>query len=137
MRYVFPVNETPTRPYAEIRAALLLAEELTPGAALPHLRMAADALTRLIDESLASTVLDEGTSLRGAGAAAGLTENAVGPRLARTTRLAGYANDSGRVTADAVRRAQYDAAAGVPAPDVVAARPLRFKARRPPGDSDR
>ena len=62
MRYLFPMNETPTRPYAEIRRTA--PRRADPGAALPHLRMAADALTRLIDESLASTVLDEGTSLR-------------------------------------------------------------------------
>lgn len=127
------MEPTPPRSYAEIRDALLLAETLSPGSALPHLRMAADALTALIDESLAAAVLDEGNSLRGAGAAAGLTENAVGPRLARTRRLGGYANDSGRVTADAVRRAQYDAAAGAPAPEPPAMAPLRFKPRRPSG----
>lgn len=127
------MEPTPPRSYAEIRDVLLLAETLSPGSALPHLRMAADALTALIDESLAAAVLDEGNSLRGAGAAAGLTENAVGPRLARTRRLGGYANDSGRVTADAVRRAQYDAAAGAPAPEPPATAPLRFKPRRPSG----
>ncbi len=127
------MDETPTRPYAEIRAALLLAEAVTPGAALPHLRAAADALTALIDESLAAAVLDEGSSLRGAGAAAGLSENAVGPRLARTARLGGYANEAGRVTAAGARRAQYDAESGAPAPEAPPAAPLRFKPRRPTG----
>lgn len=125
----------PTRPDIEaIKAALDAAGALTPVVALPHLRAAADLLATLIDESMAAAVLDEGASLRGAGAAAGLTENAVGPRLARTARLAGYANDAGRVTADAIRRAQYDAETGASAPDgPVAPAPMRFKPRRPTG----
>ncbi|GAA1746054.1 hypothetical protein [Nostocoides vanveenii] len=116
----------------EIKAALDVAGAMTPVVALPHLRAAADLLARLIDDALAAAVLDEGASLRGAGAAAGLTENAVGPRLARTARLAGYANDAGRVTADAIRRAQYDAETGTPAPAAPPTpAPMRFKPRRP------
>ena len=50
--------------------------------------------------------------LRSAGAAAGLTENAVAPRLARTQTLGAYANEDGRVTAAAVERANYDHESG-------------------------
>jgi hypothetical protein len=118
--------------YAAIRAALDAAEGAEASTALPELRAAADLLTGLIDDALAASVLQEGASLRAAGAAAGLTENAVGPRLARTARLAGYANDAGRVTADAIRRAQYDAETGTPAPAAPPTpAPMRFKPRRP------
>ena len=84
--------------YAAIRAALDAAEGAEASTALPELRAAADLLTGLIDDALAASVLQEGASLRAAGAAAGLTENAVGPRLARTSALAAYPNQARRVT---------------------------------------
>ncbi|GAA1786208.1 MAG: hypothetical protein LCH77_16135 [Actinobacteria bacterium] len=128
---------TPKDPaYERIREALDAAEAASAAAALPHLRVVAEEVTGLIDEALASAVLYESNSLRAAGAAAGLTENAVGPRLARTRALAAYANEAGRVTAEGVRRAQYDAESL----DVAALRstasppktpqPMRFKPRR-------
>lgn len=117
--------------YGRIRDALRIAELAPPEEALPHLRAAADDLTVLIDDALASAVLDRGSSLRAAAAAAGMTENAVGPRLARTEALAPYANAAGRVTADGVRRAQYDAERDLPAPPTEnRPQPLRFKPRR-------
>ncbi|MEI2775691.1 MAG: hypothetical protein V9G19_06895 [Tetrasphaera sp.] len=116
--------------YEQIRAAIDAAEGKPPEEALPQLRAAAEQITELIDESLAAAVLDGGASLRAAGAAAGLTENAVGPRLARTRSLAPYANESGRVTADGVRRAQYDAERGMPPPASTPQASLRFKPRR-------
>ena len=71
-------------------------------------------------------------SLRSAGAAAGLTENAVPPRLARTQTLGAYANEDGRVTAAGVERAKYDHESGTPKPaPAPAAAPMRFKPRRP------
>lgn len=116
----------------EIRAALAEAVDKDAGEALPHLREAADRLTALIDESMAEALLSGKVSLRSAGAAAGLTENAVPPRLARTQTLGGYANDDGRVTAAAIERAKYDHESGTPKPaPAPAAAPMRFKPRRP------
>jgi hypothetical protein len=100
--------------------------------ALPHLREASDRLTALIDESMAAALLEGKVSLRSAGAAAGLTENAVPPRLARTRTLGAYANEDGRVTAAGVERARYDHESGTPKPaPAPAAPPMRFKPRRP------
>ncbi len=117
-----------------IREALAQAEAAgvnRAGDALPALREAAERLASLIDESMAQAVLAEGASLRAAGAQAGLSENAVGPRLARTAALAPYANDTGRVTAAAVERARYDLESGSP-PRAAAAplKPMRFTPRR-------
>ncbi len=121
-----------------LRDALAAAERLDADEALPHLRTAADHLAELIDESMAEAVVHQKASLRAAGARAGLSENAVGPRLARTSALAGYANDDGRVTAAAVERARYDAETGTPPPAAPAApAPMRFKARRPTKGSPR
>lgn len=117
---------------AAVRRSLEAAKDLEPDEALPHLRAAADQLTELIDESMAQAVLTGKSSLRSAGAQAGLSENAVGPRLARTQTLGAYANDDGRVTAAAVERAKYDHETGSPRPvPAPAAKPMRFKPRRP------
>lgn len=117
---------------AAVRRALEAAADLEPDEALPHLREAADRLTELIDESMAQAVLAGRGSLRSVGASAGLSENAVGPRLARTQTLAAYANDDGRVTAAGVERAKYDHEVGTPRPaPAPAAKPMRFKPRRP------
>lgn len=113
-----------------IRDALDAAQGLSADEALPLLREASDALTALLDESMARAVLEGQNSLRSAGARAGLSENAVGPRLARTRLLGAYAGETGRVTAAGVERARYDAesdaliAADAPPP------PMRFKPRR-------
>ncbi|HET6938721.1 MAG TPA: hypothetical protein VFI19_08955 [Nocardioides sp.] len=115
----------------EIRATLAQAVGKDAGDALPHLREAADRLTALIDESMAEALLSGKVSLRSAGAAAGLTENAVPPRLARTQTLGAYANEDGRVTAAAIERAKYDHESGTPKPaPPAAAAPMRFKTRR-------
>ena len=119
-------NPTSVEP---VREALDRADGLAAEEALPHLREASDRLTALIDESMAAAVLSGKASLRSAGAQAGLSENAVGPRLARTATLGAYANDEGRVTAAAVERAKYDHESGSPKPAPPAA-PLRFKPRR-------
>jgi hypothetical protein len=112
-----------------IRAELDAAEDAPADEAVPHLRSAADQLTRLLDESMAQALLTGKGSLRSVGASAGLSENAVGPRLARTTTLGAYANDDGRVTASGVQRAQYDRENGAPRP-AATPQPLRFKPRR-------
>ncbi len=81
---------------------------------------------------MAEALLAGKVSLRAAGAAAGLTENAVPPRLARTQTLGAYANRGRRVTAAGVERAKYDHESGTPKPaPAPAAAPMRFKPRRP------
>jgi hypothetical protein len=114
-----------------IRSALDAAVGKDADEALPHLRDAADRLTALIDESMAEALLTGKLSLRAAGAAAGLTENAVPPRLSRTQTLGAYANEDGRVTAAGIERAKYDHESGTPKPaPAPAAAPMRFKPRR-------
>jgi hypothetical protein len=142
MESMAPTNDD-LRP---VREALDAAEGVPADQALVHLRTAVERLTDLLDESLAEAVVEHGESLRSAGAKAGLSENAVGPRLARTRRLAAYASDKGRVTAAGVERAKYDAetaapaawspsaglrAASAPEPDAAERPPMRFKPRRP------
>jgi glutamate-1-semialdehyde aminotransferase len=114
-----------------VRRALDEAARTDSVGALPYLREAADRLTELIDESMAAAVLAGQVSLRGAGAQVGLTENAVGPRLARTRTLGAYADERGRVTAAAVERAKYDLESGVSRQPAAAPAPMRFKPRRP------
>ena len=115
-------------------AALAAADPSAAAAALPLLREAQEHLTVAIDEAMAAVLVTEGGSIRTAGALAGLSENAVGPRLARTRLLAAYGSGSGRVTAAGVERARYDLEEGrhrdgsdLPEPPV----PMRFRARRP------
>jgi hypothetical protein len=119
--------------YQAIRVALATAADSPePGDALPHLRHAADQLTGLIDDTMAQALVTGGASLRAVGAGAGLSENAVGPRLARTPMLAPYANDSGRVTASGVERARYDHETGrtpEPGPETESRPPMRFRPR--------
>ena len=119
--------------YDAIRDALATAAESpAPTEALPHLRRAADQLTGLIDDTMARALVTDRASLRSVGAGAGLSENAVGPRLARTPMLAPYANESGRVTASGVERARYDHETGrapEPAPETEARPPMRFRPR--------
>lgn len=98
---------------------------------LPVLIAAQQHISQAVDEAMAAAVLEEGASLRQAGQLADLSENAVGPRLARTTRLRAYASPEGRVTRAAVERARYDAELGRPAPDPqTSPAPLRFRRRR-------
>lgn len=120
----------------EFRAALAAAKrsldeagQVAPAEALPHLREAADAVGRAMDEAMASSVLGDGLSLRAAGALAGLSENAVGPRLARTAALAPYSEPDGRVYAKGVERARYDVERGDYTP-ASAPPPMRFRRRR-------
>ena len=116
--------------YDRIRAELAKAEVAEPSESLPHLRAVLEETGRLLDEQLAKAVVDEELSIRAAGAGAGLTENAVGPRLGRTAMLGAYARPDGRVTAEEVRRARYDKARGESPTPAGAAKPMRFKPRR-------
>lgn len=122
-----------TRAVQAAKQALEEADPERPGEALPHLRRAAEQLTIAIDEAMAAVVLEEGATLRQAGTLAGLSENAVGPRLARTEDLGAYSSETGRVTATGVTRALYDLEQGrhQKAAAPAANQPLRFRARRP------
>lgn len=120
------------RQLQRIKSILDAAAHLGPDEALPYLRDAADRLAELMDESMAQAILNGKASLRSAGKSAGLSENAVGPRLARTRALGAYADSKGRVTASAVERARFEHEIGTPrpAPDEPP-RPMRFRPRRP------
>jgi hypothetical protein len=118
-------------PYGLIREHLDRAESSDSIAeVLQHLRLALTEVGRLLDEKLASAVVDDELSLAAAGKYAGLTENAVGPRLASTARLAPYATTEGRVTAEDVKRARQHKYAHQALPPAAAAEPMRFKPRR-------
>ena len=115
------------------RHALAGVDSDDPATALPRLREAQELITAAIDEAMAAAVV-EGETLRSAGALAGLSENAVGPRLARTRTLAAYQSEEGRVTAAGVERARYDVEQGRHqplAPGAPTPAPMRFRPRRP------
>ncbi len=99
----------------------------------PCCRAAQEHLTVALDEAMAASVVDGG-SLRSVGMLAGLSENAVGPRLAHTRLLRAYGDDTGRVTASAVVRARYDMEQGRHLDDAEPGdeqpKPMRFRARR-------
>jgi hypothetical protein len=115
------------------REVLQAADPSDPASALPRLREARELITAAIDEAMAAAVV-EGETLRSAGALAGLSENAVGPRLARTRTLAAYQSEEGRVTAAGIERARYDVEQGrhqpLP-PGAAPPAPMRFRPRRP------
>jgi hypothetical protein len=132
-----PPDDSPlARSIRQARALLDEADPASPSTALPRLRAAAEHVSAAIDEAMAAAILEDGATIRTAGALAGLSENAVGPRLARTRDLGAYTAESGRVTARGVARALYDRergshrAAEPPAPTKPTA-PLRFTRRRP------
>jgi hypothetical protein len=125
------VGEVDTQRLSDIRACLEVAAEGPAVDALPHLRKATELLAALLDETMAAAVLTGQASLRSAGHRAGLTENAVGPRLAHTRTLGAYANPQGRVTAAGVERARYDHESGTPKPPPDTTTPMRFRPRRP------
>ena len=118
--------------YKKIRADLAQAESAESAAqALQHLRSVLTEVGQLLDEKLASAVVDDELSLAAAGKFAGLTENAVGPRLANTARLAPYVTaGAARITAEDVKRARKDKYARTPLPPAAPEEPMRFKPRR-------
>lgn len=120
-----------TNRYTLIRNDLDQAESAASATeALQHLRSALVTVGRLLDEQLADAVVDDELSLAAAGKHAGLTENAVGPRLAGTARLAPYATTPGRVSAEDVKLARRHKHARTPLPPTLPAEPMRFKPRR-------
>jgi hypothetical protein len=117
--------------YKLIRSHLDQAESSDSTAqVLQHLRSVLTEVGQLLDEQLASAVVDDELSIAAAGKHAGLTENAVGPRLASTARLAPYSTSGGRVSAEDVKRARQDKYTRQPLPPAAAAEPMRFKPRR-------
>lgn len=127
LRYSGPMSS----PYEQIRSQLAHAEAAeTAAQALQHLRLVLTGVGELLDEQLARAVVDDEMSLAAAGKNAGLTENAVGPRLANTARLAPYVSTGGRVTAEDVKRARYDKYARTPLPPAAPPESMRFKPRR-------
>lgn len=118
-------------PYERIRADLAHAEDAaTADQALQHLRSVLTEVSQLLDEQLARAVVDDEMSIAAAGKSAGLTENAVGPRLASTPRLNPYVSSGDRITAEDVKRARNDKHANTPLPPAPPAEPMRFKPRR-------
>lgn len=117
--------------YERIRADLAHAET-APSAdqALQHLRSVLTEVSQLLDEQLARAVVDDEMSIAAAGKSAGLTENAVGPRLASTARLNPYVSGGDRITAEDVKRARNDKHARTPLPPAGPTEPMRFKPRR-------
>lgn len=103
----------------------------TAAEALQQLRSVLIGVGQLIDEQLAAAVVDDELSIASAGKNAGLSENAVGPRLANTARLAPYVTSGGRITAEDIKQARRDKYAGTPLPPAQPAGPMRFKTRRP------
>src|SRR4051794_41686482 len=99
-----------------------------PSEALPHRREASERLAEAIDEAMAAVILEEGGSIRAAGALAGLSENAVGPRLAPTAPPAADTAESGRGAAQGGGRALYDLERGHGAPDAAPRPPPRVPA---------
>lgn len=117
--------------YTLIRRHLDQAESADSAAqALQHLRSVLTEAGQLLDEQLASAVVDDELSLAAAGKSAGLTENAVGPRLANTARLAPYVTAGERITAEDVKRARRHKYAGKSLPPAPPPEPMRFKPRR-------
>lgn len=117
--------------YDRIRADLTHAETATSAdLALQHLRAVLTDVGQLLDEQLARAVVDDEMSIAAAGKHAGLTENAVGPRLASTPRLNPYVTSGNRITAEDVKRARNDKHARTPLPPTPPAEPMRFKPRR-------
>ena len=117
--------------YALIHRQLDTAETAETAAdALQCLRLVLVEVGQLIDEQLAVAVVDDELSIAAAGKNAGLSENAVGPRLANTPRLAPYVASGGRITAEDIKQARRDKYAGKPLPPAQPAEPMRFKPRR-------
>lgn len=117
--------------YEQIRVDLTHAETAASAdQALQHLRSVLTEVSQLLDDQLARAVVDDEMSIAAAGKSAGLTENAVGPRLASTPRLNPYVSSGDRITAGDVKRARNDKHARTPLTPAPAPEPMRFKPRR-------
>ncbi|MGL3805548.1 hypothetical protein ACSYDW_05565 [Paeniglutamicibacter sp. R2-26] len=97
-----------------------------PLAAVERLGEARELIDAALNEAMAEATLD-GASIRSVAVRAGLSPNAVPPRLARTAQLSGYTDAVGKVSSSSIERARYDSETGRPAPK----EPMTFKPRRP------
>jgi len=122
---------TPDKPLVERIGSLLADLPADQLQAIEQLREAKDLLDDVLNEKMAQAALD-GASLRQVALSAGLSPNAVPPRLARVESLKPYAS-GGRVTSPSLERARYDSELGRPPEDAVpATKPkLTFQKRRP------
>lgn len=80
-----------------------------------------------LNESMARAALD-GASIRAVALRAGLSPNAVPPRLARSEPLQAYSSPDGRVVGSAIERARYDVEQNRTPPPPTS--PTRFQKRR-------
>lgn len=119
-------DELTTR-YDEAVAALEQVDLTSPTAAVTSLTRAMDAVRSALDEAMALAVTSEGASMRHVASLAGIAPNSVSPRLARSTTLAGYAQQ-GRVDATGIALARADRQQAEGAP-------MRFVRRRTTGSS--
>lgn len=121
---------TPNEPLVERVEALLAGLPADQLQAIEQLRQARDLLDDVLNEKMAEAAL-EGVSLRQVALSAGLSPNAVPPRLARVESLKPYAS-GGRVTSPSLERARYDSELGrSPDEAVPASKPkLTFQKRR-------
>jgi hypothetical protein len=111
------------------QAALAAAVGADPGDVVTRLSEARALLDEALDAAMAEALLG-GASVRSVAEDAGLSPNAVPPRLARTQALSPYASAEGRVTAEGVARARYDRERGTEPPPAPAVEPLRFRRRQ-------
>jgi hypothetical protein len=88
---------------------------------------ARELLDEALNEAMARAAL-QGASIRAVALRAGLSPNAVPPRLARTEPLQAYSTDDGRVIGASLERARYDAEQQRTPPPSTA--PPRFQKRR-------
>lgn len=111
-----------------VERALRLLENLPEDAmdAVACLGEARGLLDEALNDAMAEAAL-QGASLRSVALRAGLSPNAVPPRLARTDSLGAYTDPDGKVSSTSVERARYDSELGRPAPEPR----MAFKRRRP------
>ncbi|MGG5753529.1 hypothetical protein ACQ3I4_13020 [Zafaria sp. Z1313] len=115
---------------AAIRQAIRLLEGLQ-GPALDQVEVLGEArelLDEALNEAMAHAAL-EGASIRAVALRAGLSPNAVPPRLARTAPLQAYRSPEGRIGSASLERARYDAELERTPPP--GNEPPRFTKRRP------
>ncbi|WP_149957184.1 hypothetical protein [Zafaria cholistanensis] len=116
--------------HQRIARAMALLDNL-PESALDQVEVLGEVrelVDEALNESMARATLD-GASIRAVALRAGLSPNAVPPRLARTEPLQAYSNPDGKVVASSLERARYDAELDRTPP--ASTNPPRFQKRRP------
>lgn len=100
---------------------------------IERLAQVRDLVNEALNEAMAEAAL-LGASVREVARAAELAPNSVPPRLARSTKLAPYAND-GWVSSSSIERARYDSELGRPPEQGKPAPrpPMTFQRRRSSG----